>query len=89
MATAVVGVARGGSRVVGAEGVGGAQAQQGRGLSSYLADAVRENAANHCIERVSNGSMDASVIVVSYPYWANAKFLLQVGCAYITLLVGT
>lgn len=71
---AMLGVARGGSAVrVGAAargwdgGAGGAGRArvQARGLSSYLADAVRENAANHCIERVVNGSLDAAVVVVS------------------------
>lgn len=33
--------------------------------SSFLADAVRETATNHCIDRVVNGSLDGTVAVVS------------------------
>lgn len=37
-----------------------------RGLSSsFLADAVRETATNHCIDRVVSGSLDGNVAVVS------------------------
>ena len=42
----------------------GAAAVQGR-HSSFLADAVRETAANHCIDRVVNGTSPGAVTVVS------------------------
>lgn len=46
----------------GARGRGTAAAGAARGLSSsFLADAVRESATNHCIDRVVNGSLDGTV----------------------------
>ena len=45
--------------------MGMAGATVGVRSSSFLADAVRETATNHCIDRVVNGSLDGTVAVVS------------------------
>lgn len=48
--------------------MGMAGATVGVRSSSFLADAVRETATNHCIDRVVNGSLDGTVAVVSKRY---------------------
>lgn len=76
-ATGGVSTPRGASPLTVAAGGAGATAAAAReqrtrkaGLSrelssSFLADAVRETATNHCIDRVVNGSLDGAVAVVS------------------------
>ena len=45
--------------------------------SSFLADAVRETATNHCIDRVVNGSLDGTVAVVSSVSCGDASKLVD------------
>lgn len=53
-----------------------------RGMSTYLADALRETATNHGIERVVNGSLD-SVGVVSVRNDGFSDYPVLTGCAWL------